>query len=105
MLERSGYNVFCAANGLEVVVMAATNPIDVVLLDIHLPEIDGFQVLRRLREQPKYRNLPIIALTADTSLRRGDCLNAGFTEYANKPLMRQELHRLIERALAKAVQV
>lgn len=64
LLESHGFEVLVAANGREALELAAREPVDLVLLDIMMPELDGFQVARRLREDPRTRAVPIVALTA-----------------------------------------
>jgi PAS domain S-box-containing protein len=76
---------------------------DVILLDIHLPGMDGYAVLKALRAQPETRGIPVIALSADAmpiDVERG--LAAGFRDYLTKPVMMNELMRAIERWLKPA---
>ncbi len=82
--------------------LAAARP-DLVLLDISLPDMDGTEVLRRIRGDPALRHLPVIALTAHAmSGDRARYLGAGFDEYVTKPILDEELlltaiARLLER--------
>jgi two-component system, sensor histidine kinase and response regulator len=89
LLERRGYSVEFAHDGRRAVELAIEGGFDLVLLDLHLPELDGFEVARRIREHEAGtdRHLPIIALTARSSGRdRERCLAAGMDEFLAKPI-------------------
>lgn len=103
VLERSGYQVEEAADGREALSKARSSPPDLVVLDLHMPQLDGFAVLEQLRREPRFHRLPIVALTA--SAMQGDrdkALLAGFTSYITKPVtlsvLRAEVTRLLEPA-------
>ena len=86
-LESYGYQVISARDGDEALTMMDENPPDLVLMDIQMPGMDGFEVLRRIRLQPRFASVPIIALTA--LAMPGDrerCLEAGANEYLSKPV-------------------
>ena len=100
VLESSGYAVVEADNGREAVRLAGEVSPDLILLDLQMPALDGFGALQRLRADPRFAALPIIALTA--SAMQGDrekALAAGFTSYIAKPVrltdLRAELARLL----------
>lgn len=80
-----------AENGREALAKLSTDHFDLVLLDVHMPVLGGFEVIRRLRSGDAPSNLPVVALTADTTRPRSDYLTAGFSEYLNKPV---SLHML-----------
>lgn len=87
MLEFFGYEVVEASGGHEAVASALQTPPDLVLLDLHMPEQDGFATVAEFRREPKLSNIPIVALTA--SAMRGDdvrALEAGFSGYITKPV-------------------
>ncbi|HEX4064766.1 MAG TPA: response regulator [Acidobacteriaceae bacterium] len=103
VLERAGYEVIEAEDGQVALERARANPPDLILLDLQMPVMDGYQVLAALRSEPRFRTLPILALTA--SAMRGDrerILAAGFTDYLAKPagpdLLRETVARLLEQA-------
>jgi len=87
ILEAEGYNVVEAVDGPSGLDLAAASPPDLILLDINLPEMDGYELVGRLRQIPGLANTPIIALTAYAL--RGDrerILAAGCDGYIQKPI-------------------
>jgi two-component system, cell cycle response regulator DivK len=98
-LESRGYHLFQAKNGLDGVQLAENEEIDLILLDINLPDIDGYEVARRLRSSPKraLMSTPIIAVTANAL--KGDAeraLEAGCDVYMSKPINIRELWARVE---------
>jgi CheY-like chemotaxis protein len=97
MLERHRMVVVPAENGREAIAVLHGNPgIDGVLMDIMLPEMDGYETIRRIRGNAGFRNLPIIAVTAKAM--RGDrekCIEAGASDYLAKPIDREQLLTLL----------
>jgi CheY-like chemotaxis protein len=101
-LERRYENVECVANGMEAVAAAAVHHYDLVLMDLQMPGIDGFEAAARIRDLPGYEVVPILALSADTSdLVREQCRAAGMEAYLSKPIDFNELHAAIARSLNK----
>lgn len=101
LLEHAGYEVCEAADGVEAVEAAKCENPDLILLDIHMPRLDGYATVSEMRRLDTLRSLPIVALTA--SAMRGDhdkALRAGFTGYITKPVSLTVLRREIERLLA-----
>lgn len=102
ILEDWGHSVRQATNGAEVVEAIEASTPDLVLLDIQMPQLDGYQVLNRLRQDSRFRPLPIIALTAYAM--RGDretALENGFDGYVTKPIDRGLLRGELERFMPK----
>ena len=98
-LESRGYKLLKAVNGVEGVSMAEGNMVDLILLDINLPDIDGYEVARRLRKSSKsgLAYIPIIAVTANAL--KGDAeraLEAGCDVYMSKPINIRELWARVE---------
>jgi len=94
-LERKGYRVALAVDGLSGVEMAASHTPDLVLMDMSLPVLDGWEATRRLKAAPATRHIPVIALTAHAMAGdREKALEAGCDDYDTKPI---ELPRLLEK--------
>jgi twitching motility two-component system response regulator PilG len=87
-----------ASNAVDALNMIYNNPIALVLLDVTMPDIDGLDMCRTLRSIPKFRNLPIIMLTAKDGLidkLKGQI--AGSTQYLTKPFEKEELLEIIDK--------
>src|SRR5437899_11671050 len=97
MLVKRGHEVHVSSNGREAVDAVTERDYDVVLMDIQMPEMDGFEATHVLRELPKGKDLPIIGLTAHAlSGERDRCLSHGMTDYLAKPFKAHELFALVE---------
>ena len=102
ILRIAGYDTLTAANGREALDMLQVRPADLILVDISMPVLDGFNMLALLREQPVYAAVPVVAVTAHaTHEDRQRALRSGFTEYLTKPFRPRELLRMVERLLAR----
>jgi PAS domain S-box-containing protein len=111
LLENHGYSVVLANNGREAVDAFQQEPFDVILMDVRMPEMDGFQATAAIREleangnhplEDSNQKTPIIALTAHAM--EGDrekCIEAGMDEHVSKPITPDKLFRVINRLLAK----
>jgi CheY-like chemotaxis protein len=97
LLERHGMNVITATNGHDAIKLLDQHPdVSLVLTDVMMPEMDGYETMRRIREIPAFRMLPIIALTAKAM--KGDrdkCLQAGASDYVAKPVNTEQLLSLV----------
>ena len=97
LLERHGMNVITATNGHDAIKLLDSNPdLSLILTDVMMPEMDGYETMRRIREIPAFRSLPIIALTAKAM--KGDrekCLQAGASDYVAKPVNTEQLLSLV----------
>ena len=103
VLERRGMHVLTATTGREAIaLLETTSDVAIVLMDIMMPEMDGYQTMEAIRKKGQFRRLPIIALTAKAM--KGDrekCIEAGASDYIAKPvhtdqllaMLRQWLHR------------
>jgi CheY-like chemotaxis protein len=100
VLERAGYEVLEAENGRSALDRARSTVPDLILLDLQMPEMDGYQVLANLRSETRFQSLPVLALTA--SAMHGDrerILAAGFTDYLAKPAGPEVLRETVARLL------
>src|SRR5437899_8458055 len=101
MLVKRGHQVDVVGNGREAVDAIGTHDYDLVLMDIQMPEMDGFAATQAIRALPRGRSLPIIALTAHAlSGERERCLERGMTGYLAKPFKAHDLFAAIERRTA-----
>ena len=100
MLDSDGYRVTVANNGLEALDAFLGASFDLVLMDCQMPEMDGFEASRKIREREKESNatrVPIIALTANAMQQdRDECLNAGMDDHLSKPYSREELRNILK---------
>ena len=86
-LTRAGFDVTIAANGAEGVEWAKTLLPDVIVMDLNLPGLDGWEATRRLKNHPDTKHIPIIVLTAHTSEKSRDkAIAAGCDDYQTKPI-------------------
>ncbi len=92
LLERRGYSVVLADGGQAALDVLSTTNVDVVLLDVMMPVMDGFAVCRELKKAPATASLPIILLTArDDMETRATGMNLGVSEFLAKPVNKEEL--------------
>ena len=104
-LVRGGYKVIIAEDGARGVAMATSDRPDLILMDMSLPVIDGWEATRRIKATPELRKIPIIALTAHAmATDREKALEAGCDDYDTKPIELQRLLGKIETLLAAAGQ-
>src|SRR5947209_3856380 len=98
---RRGHQVRLAIDGREALSLAEAGSFDLLLLDVHMPELDGFQVVQAVRERERSTggHLPVIALTARSRKEdRECCLAAGMDDFLAKPIQAADLWAAIERA-------
>lgn len=94
-LKRKGYDVFLAVDGAEGVELSQTQHPDLILMDMSLPVMDGWQATQKIKTNPKTKNIPVIALTAHAMAGdREKCLAAGCNDYDTKPI---EFPRLLQK--------
>ena len=102
ILVVEGYNVIFAENAMEALTSAKQEKLDLILMDINLPDVDGYTLTSQLRKMPNINGIPILALTAN--VMKGDrerSLEAGCDGYIQKPIDVDELPRQIAQYLQK----
>jgi len=101
VLERSGYRLFKALSGTEALRLLLKHPIDLILLDVQMPEMDGFEVARLIHGKKATQDIPIIFITANSKdqehIRRG--YEVGAENYLFKPINPEDLLQKIETSL------
>ena len=92
MLAPDGYSIISAPTGAEALVMIAQQPPDLILLDVMMPGMDGYQVVARIKSNPSTKHIPVIMLSAlDDRNSRMHGLSAGAEDFLTKPVNRVEL--------------
>lgn len=102
MLERQGYDVLAASSGSQALSLAKSASPDLILLDVMMPDLDGYEITRRLRIDPGTSNIPIIMFTAKTQLDdKLTGFDVGADDYLTKPTQPQELFAHIKAVLSR----
>jgi CheY-like chemotaxis protein len=102
VLEDEGFAISEASDGIEALRRAREIEPDLIILDLHMPGVDGFGVVSELRREPRFAETPIMALTA--SAMQGDkerALAAGFSSYVSKPIPLQSLRAEVDRLIGQ----
>ena len=98
LLRRRGYEIVIAVDGEQGIAMAREEVPDLILMDMSLPQVDGWEATRRLKAEPRTQGIPIVALTAHAmATHRDQALAAGCDDYDTKPI---ELARLLPKIQA-----
>jgi two-component system cell cycle response regulator DivK len=101
-LERRGYEVCLATNGLEAVEQAGSTAPDLILMDLNLPVLDGWEATRRLKSHPDTQRIPVLCVSAHALIddrQRG--MAAGCDEYESKPIEFERIVAKIERLIQR----
>jgi CheY-like chemotaxis protein len=105
-LKKLGFDVQVAGNGREALIALAGNRFDLILMDCQMPEMDGFEATRAIRqreEQSAARRVPIVALTANAlEGDREQCISVGMDDYLTKPFKQEQLREVLDRWLPVA---
>lgn len=102
-LQREGFVAIEAISGAECLRLARETPVDVILLDLMMPEMDGFQVCRKLKENTTTAEIPIIMITARDDLdARAEGMRLGVSDFLAKPVFRRQLASRIRAQLEMA---
>lgn len=99
-IQREGFKAIEAVSGAECIRLAQENPVDVILLDLMMPDMDGFQVCRALKEDPRTAEIPVIMITARDDLdARAEGMRLGVSDFLAKPVFRRQLANRIRAQL------
>lgn len=103
-LQQKGFLILEARDGIEAIEVAQRERPDLIMMDLHLPKLNGFDAARRIRQHPELHNIPILTNSADGMMGidytlRSHELGAGRTEYFTKPIDFEELEDLLYRFL------
>ncbi len=102
LLERAGHNTLWARSGREGVDMARANLPDLIIMDLSLPEMDGWTATERIKSDPETRHIPVVALTAHTLPGdRKRALEVGCDGYLSKPMNISLFNEMVEETLAR----
>lgn len=100
-LQRRGYTILTAVDGQQGIDMTQSEIPDIVLMDMSLPVVDGWEATRQIKNNPSVRHIPVVGLTAHAMVGdRDKALNAGCDDYATKPVEFEKLIALINRLIA-----
>lgn len=100
IIRERGYKILVASNGIEALEVMAGNPVDLVLTDLNMPQMDGFELSRNIRSADTYRTLPIIMVTTEAGeVDRKMGADAGVSTFLTKPITPQRLLYEIEKLL------
>lgn len=98
IIRERGFKIIGASNGIEALEVLATTPIDIVLTDLNMPQMDGYELSRSLRGQDEYKDLPIVMITTEASEADKKLgMEAGVNTYLSKPISPQRLLYEIEK--------
>lgn len=95
--ESMGHTVLTATDGVHGLALARSEKPELLLLDLHLPGLGGFQVVRELRSDETLRALPVIAISAGSAADRAEAMSAGCDDFVSKPYQPEELRAAIRR--------
>ena len=101
-LEKKGHEVSVAEDGQKALDMLRSKTFDLVLLDVVMPEVDGFQVLEQMKQDSHLQKIPVIMVSAADEAESVDrCLSLGASDFLTKPVDRELLHARVAESLAK----
>jgi chemosensory pili system protein ChpA (sensor histidine kinase/response regulator) len=102
LLERRGAKVFTARDGLDAITVLQEHPVDIILLDVEMPRMDGYQLATHVRNDTKLKHLPIIMITSRSGEKhRAKAIEIGVNDYLSKPYQESQLVAAIEALLGK----
>ena len=101
LLAAANYNVREARNGQECVDLACENPPDLIMVDLSMPELDGWETFKALKANSLTAHIPCVAVTAHTDRDRARALQSGFSDFVGKPFRTEELLLTVARLVSK----
>jgi len=101
LLAGAAYDVREATNGRECLEMARKDPPHLIMVDLSMPQLDGWEVCRELKSDPRTAHIPCVAVTAHTDSERKKALQAGFSAYVSKPFQTEELMSTVAKFTGK----
>jgi two-component system chemotaxis response regulator CheY len=103
-LNMKGFRVVTAMDGVEALERMPAEKFDLIITDLNMPDMDGFEFIRTLRETPEYRDIPIIVLSSYTDLKNKDlALEIGALAFLEKPLSAEAIQREVFRFVNKTI--
>ena len=103
-LNITGFRVVTASDGVEALERMPAEKFDLIITDLNMPDMDGFEFIRTLRETPEYRDIPVIVLSSYTDLKSKDlALEMGAIAFLEKPLSTEAIQREVFRFINKTV--
>ncbi|HEX5886953.1 MAG TPA: response regulator [Pyrinomonadaceae bacterium] len=101
LLAKANYTVREARNGQECLDLARENPPDLIVVDLSMPGLDGWEVFKELKADSLTAHIPCIACTAHTEQDRARALQSGFSDFVGKPFRTEEFLRTVKRLVSK----
>ena len=101
LLSGAGYVVREARNGRECLALAHNDPPDLIVIDLSMPVLDGWEVFQELQTDQRTRTIPCMAVTAHAELDKNQALKTGFSAYISKPFIGDDLLKTVAMVLAK----
>jgi CheY-like chemotaxis protein len=103
-LNMKGFRVITAGDGVEALERMPSEKFDLIITDLNMPDMDGYEFIRTLRETPEYHDIPIIVLSSMTDLKDKDlALESGALAFLEKPLSAEAIQREVFRFVNKSV--
>jgi len=97
-LNNAGLKTIAAGNGVEAIEKLVTSEVDIIISDLNMPQMDGAGLLEWVRNNPSYRDIPIVILTTENdNIRKSELLNKGATAFLTKENLIAEVTRILER--------
>jgi len=103
-LNMKGFRVITAGDGIEALERMPSEKFDLIITDLNMPDMDGYEFIRTLRETPEYREIPIIVLSSMTDLKNKDlAMESGALAFLEKPLSTEAIQREVFRFVNKSI--